>query len=94
MQLVVAAGQQQQQPPNLVLSGAPLQQDFGGGTTGNAGRMANHPIVVAGNTPPDPVQFGLVSALLVLMFPEPVELRQLPIGRLHAQEISYSALGT
>jgi hypothetical protein len=77
-QLVVAGQQPQQQPPpNLVLSGAPLQPEFGGGTTGTAGRMANHPIVVAGNTPPDPTQFGLVSAPHGFMLADPIMLGRL-----------------
>lgn len=50
-----------QRPPNLVLSGAPLQPEFGGGAPGGAGRVANQRIVLAGeSTPPDPNQFGLV----------------------------------
>ena len=60
---MVAGQQQQPQPPNLVISGAPLQPEFGAGISGATGRMANHPIVVAGGNPStEPVQFSLVSA--------------------------------
>ena len=65
----MVAGQQQQPPPNLVISGAPLQPEFGGGGTGNAGRVANHPIVVAGGTTSPDAQYASVNAPLVLVFP-------------------------
>lgn len=63
---MVAGQRPQQQPsPNLVLSGAPLQPEFGGGGPGGAGRVANHPIVLAGSggTPPE-TQYGMVRRLL------------------------------
>ena len=67
----MVAGQQQQPPPNLVISGAPLQPEFGGGGgVSNAGRMANHPIVVAGGTTsPDAAQYATVNAPLILVSP-------------------------